>query len=237
MPSWLLLAGAGGAVNTIAFVACSRFVSHVTGTVSRLGMDVRSPAQSALWESVIVFGALILGAMSSSVIARRPGKEAASYARPLFVVAALLTTLGALGTTGIFGAVDGLVDGPRCVLFLSFLAFAMGLQNASVATSTSLMVRTTHITGPATDLAVHLATAMRATGPARVLALRHVSLRAGTIAGFTAGAGVGAWLAARFAFQALYFPAGAIVVAAWLSFVDAQRVDASTPSGEGPALR
>ena len=41
-------------------------------------------------------------------------------------------------------------------MLLSILSFAMGLQNAAVATSTGLLVRTTHLTGPATDLGIHL---------------------------------------------------------------------------------
>jgi uncharacterized membrane protein YoaK (UPF0700 family) len=200
-PSWGLLASAGGAVNAIAFVSCSRFVSHVTGAVSRLGMGASGATESLAMESGII----------------RAGKP--SPALPLLVAAALLAALGALGTSGIWGAVDGVVDGPRSVIFLSLLAFAMSLQNATVAACTGLLVRTTHMTGTITDLGVHLATATRTRGASRVLALRHVALRAGLLAGFTAGACAGAWLAGVFAFRALYFPAGAILVAALSSFV------------------
>ena len=38
-PSWMLLSLAAGAVNAGAFVVCERFVSHVTGVVSRIGID------------------------------------------------------------------------------------------------------------------------------------------------------------------------------------------------------
>ena len=40
------------------------------------------------------------------------------------------------------------------IFLLSLLAFAMGLQNAAVASTTGLAVRTTHLTGPATDLGI-----------------------------------------------------------------------------------
>ena len=40
LPSWFLLAFAAGATNSGAYFACQRFVSHVTGTVSRIGMDI-----------------------------------------------------------------------------------------------------------------------------------------------------------------------------------------------------
>lgn len=151
-PTWLLLASAGGAVNAIAFVSCSRFVSHITGAVSRLGMGASGATESLAVESGIVLGSLVLGAMSSSALARWPGRAGKPLpALPLFVVASLLAALGVLGARGIWGAVDGVVDGPRSVIFLSLLAFAMSLQNATVATCTGLMVRTTHMTGTVTD--------------------------------------------------------------------------------------
>jgi len=37
---------------------------------------------------------------------------------------------------------------------MALLAFAMGLMNATVATTTSLAVRTSHMTGPASDFGV-----------------------------------------------------------------------------------
>lgn len=220
-PSWLLLAGAGGAVNAIGFVACSRFVSHVTGTVSRIGIDAGGATERQLAvESAIVLASLVLGAVSSSVLVdgRHHRGKAPLYAAPLVVVAALLTALGALGTAGAFGALDGAADGPRSVAFLSLLAFAMGLQNAAVAASTGLIVRTTHMTGAATDLGVHLAAALHARGEARRAAVLHASLRAGKIVAFGAGAAAGAVLASAFAFKALFFPAGAVLVATALSF-------------------
>jgi uncharacterized membrane protein YoaK (UPF0700 family) len=219
-PSWVLLATAGGAVNAIAFVSCSRFVSHVTGTVSRIGIDASDRAQPIALESGLVLFALILGATAASMLAHFPTKTGrASQSLSLFIVAAMLAALAALGTTGLFGAVDGLVDGPRSVMFLALLAFAMGLQNAAVAMGTGMTVRTTHMTGPATDMGVHLANALHATGSARALALRHVALRACTITGFTFGACAGAWLAGQVAFRALYMPSGAIVIATLSSFI------------------
>lgn len=38
-PSMLLLALAAGAVNAGALAVCERFVTHVTGTVTRIGAD------------------------------------------------------------------------------------------------------------------------------------------------------------------------------------------------------
>jgi uncharacterized membrane protein YoaK (UPF0700 family) len=37
-PSWLLLSFAAGSVNTTAFFACKRFVTHMTCTATQIGM-------------------------------------------------------------------------------------------------------------------------------------------------------------------------------------------------------
>ena len=40
VPSWLLFAFSAGAVNASALYACNTFVTHVTGTVTRLGAEI-----------------------------------------------------------------------------------------------------------------------------------------------------------------------------------------------------
>lgn len=39
VPSWLLLSAAAGIVNGFAFLTCQQFVTHVTGTLTRLGLE------------------------------------------------------------------------------------------------------------------------------------------------------------------------------------------------------
>ncbi|MEZ4263720.1 MAG: YoaK family protein [Polyangiaceae bacterium] len=220
-PSWLSLAASAGAVNAVGFIACSRFVTHVTGTVSRIGIDAGAATTGAMaLESAAVLGCLVLGAVTSAVLidGRYHNGKRPLYAAPLFVVAALLTLLGVLGSGGAFGAFGADIDGPRGVAFLSLLAFAMGLQNAAVATSTGMIVRTTHLTGSTTDLGVHLATALHTRGDVRRTALRHAALRVGKITAFTAGAASGAVLAGALGFAALFFPAAIVAGATVLSF-------------------
>jgi uncharacterized membrane protein YoaK (UPF0700 family) len=120
----------------------------------------------------------------------------------------------------VFGIFGGSVEGPRDFAFLSILAFAMGLQNAAVATSTGQLVRTTHMTGPATDLGVHLTTALYVEGEARKTALRQAFLRAGKIFAFAAGGAVGAALAHTSGYGAFFVPAVVVFLATTLSFVN-----------------
>lgn len=218
-PSWLLLSFAAGAVNTIAFLACSRFVTHVTGSVSHVGMGTGSLTIAA--DYGIILGCFVMGAMASAMLIEVRGhqKRRPLYAVPLLAVICVLVGISVAGMAGVFGEFGGAIDGPNDLLFLSLLAFAMGLQNASVATSTGSLVRTTHMTGPATDLGVHLATAISVTGEPRRTAFRHAALRAGKIGSFTAGAAAGVVLASSLSYLAFLVPALIVVIATGLSFM------------------
>lgn len=101
---------------------------------------------------------------------------------------------------------------------LAVLCFAMGLQNGAVTSSTGLVVRTTHLTGPATDLGLSLSELVFLDGERRALAKRNSALRAGKIVAFITGAALAVPLSREFEYAALFVPAAAIVVANFLSF-------------------
>lgn len=216
--SWTLLAMSAGAVNAGAFVLCSRFVTHVTGTVTQLGVD------SAMWEltveSLTLLLAFILGAMASvfAIQGRIARGRRPLHAAPLIAVAALLLLAGLGGHLGLFGAMDeGEEPG---FLLLCLLGFAMGLQNASVATSTASLVRTTHLTGPATDLGVHLAVAwVSGRTQERRDMLRLASLRATKLAAFWLGAMLMVPLAGNIGFLSFALPAALVLVAVVNTFL------------------
>ncbi|MBI2392542.1 MAG: DUF1275 domain-containing protein [Deltaproteobacteria bacterium] len=226
LPSWMLLAFGAGAVNAVAFLASMRFVTHVTGTVTRLGLDVG--AWVLLLDYAIVLACFIAGAMASvlALDGRRHRGRRALWSVPLWGVALLLSSVAFAGRLGAFGDFGGAVESAGSFLLLSALAFAMGLQNGAVSTTTGLAVRTTHMTGPATDLGVHLATAYFAQGEGRVSALRGAGLRAGKIAAFAVGAAAAVPLARSFEYLAFLLPAGAVVLATVLSFAESRVRDA-----------
>ncbi|MEW5847971.1 MAG: YoaK family protein [Myxococcota bacterium] len=218
MPSWLLLAFSAGSVNAAAFLACARFVTHVTGSATRIGLDV-----GQWWLMVdyaLVLGAFVLGAMLSvlAIDGRHHRGRTPLYALPLAAVAVLLVTVAVTGHLGLLGVFGGQPEEPVDFVLLCALSLAMGLQNAAVATSTGLVVRTTHLTGPATDLGINLATSLFAQGEARRAAIRGTMLRAGKITAFIAGAIVMAAVAPRVGFLAFLLPAGNVLLAMGLSF-------------------
>lgn len=219
MPSWLFLAAAAGAVNAFAFLTCEQFVSHLSGTVTNMGLDW--PHAGIAFEYFAIVISFILGAGFSvvSIQARAWQGKQPRWATPLVIVAIILIGIAVAGHWDAFGRFGQTTspDAPPVVL-LSLLAFAMGLQNAAVATTTGLAVRTTHMTGPATDLGIHLGTAVLTGGKERRSALRGAMLRGSKVVAFMIGAGSMMSLAGNSGYLSLIAPALLVLAAAALSF-------------------
>ncbi|AMV19193.1 YoaK family protein [Planctomyces sp. SH-PL14] len=221
-PSWLLLACAAGMVNGFAFLMCEQFVTHVTGTVTRMGLEW--PVVGVAIEYAVVVVSFVLGAAVAVIVIQsraRQGKQP-RWATPLVLVVVLLVSTAIAGRGGAFGQlVRTAATEPPPVAFLSLLAFTMGLQNSAVASTTGLAVRTTHLSGPATDTGMHLGTAILADGEERRAALRGAALRGGKILAFMLGAGVAVPLTLSLDYFTLLAPAILVSVATALSFTSA----------------
>lgn len=218
LPSWLMLCLAAGAVNGTILLACERFVTHVTGTVTRLGVEMSR--LNIVLDFALVLGFFIAGSMVSglAINGRACRGKTPYFSLPLWVAAGIVAAVAVAGHGGWFGEFGGAVDEAPDFVLLCALGFAMGLQNAAVATGTGLLVRTTHLTGPATDLGVHLAELLVADRERRAVAKRHALLRAGKIAAYAVGAASSAPLSSALGFLALLVPASVIATATVLSF-------------------
>lgn len=218
-PTWMMLAFASGCVNAAAVLACERYVTHVTGTVTRIGMEVAH--LNVLFDFAMVLVAFIAGAMLSGFLINgrvHRDREPLHWA-PLVIVAVVTAGCAVAGQLGWFGSFGGQPDEPRDFVFLGLLSFASGLQNAAVATSTGLLVRTTHLTGPATDLGIHLVELALTRPELRRSSFNHALLRGGKIVAFAIGAGAGVVLARRLGFLAFLVPATIVVIATVRSFL------------------
>jgi uncharacterized membrane protein YoaK (UPF0700 family) len=218
VPSWLMLTFAAGCVNATAVLACNRFVTHVTGTVTRIGMDFDQIA--LMLDLVLVLVCFIAGAAASglAINGRAHAGRRPLYALPLLGVVVVDVAVALAGWWGWFGPFGASIDQLSDFVFLSLLSFAMGLQNGAVATSTGMLVRTTHLTGPATDLGLHVAELMFADGEKRTMARQHALLRLGKISAFAAGAAVPLALVPKIQHLVLLIPAAVTLLATWISF-------------------
>jgi uncharacterized membrane protein YoaK (UPF0700 family) len=220
VPSWLLLAAAAGFADGFAFLTSQQAVSYMTGIATRVGVEYRDVGIAA--EYGLVFLSFLAGAAASFAVitwrARTGGRD--RWAVPLFVVAGITAGVAVAGELRAFAPFGtGRAADPPPVTFLSLLAFAAGLQNGSVSATTGMAVRTTHLTGPTTDMGLLLGAALMTAGAERWAALRGAALRAGIALAFVVGAGLAVPLAGRLGYLALLVPAGFVVAAGVLSFL------------------
>jgi uncharacterized membrane protein YoaK (UPF0700 family) len=153
---WLAccLAGIAGALNAAAFYAVGFFSANMTGNISILS-DHLALSQ---WATGLFYAAIFLvfigGAVSAALMisaGRRRGMRHI-YAYGILIEAILLTVLG--------GADLWLTDHWRATCVVLGLAFLMGFQNAVGTRISGARVRTTHVSGLATDIGIELAAAI-----------------------------------------------------------------------------
>ncbi|MBC7690568.1 MAG: DUF1275 domain-containing protein [Methylotenera sp.] len=195
---WFLLSFLSGNVNVGGYLACNRFVSHVTGFATLAGVDAahgRFDAAIGILSVPIFF---LLGVMiSASLIDRRDHRgQRPQYALVMGLVALCLFVAALAGHFELFGKFGGELRLKRDYFFLALLCMASGLQNAAVTTSSGSTIRTTHLTGLTTDLGIGLVKAFTFRKKHTVLTaeMRSNYTRIGTFLSFMAGSLVGAVL-------------------------------------------
>jgi len=236
---WLALTFAAGAVNAAALAACQRFVTHITGTLTRVGADFGDIV--LMFDYCLVLLCFVAGAMMSVFLidGRRLRNREPWPTAPLVLVALLLVAVAVAGQLQSFGPFGRTVETVGDFVLLSILGFAMGLQNAAIATTTGMVVRTTHMTGPVTDMSLALATfPPGGPRPPVAAARRSVLLRGSKVAAFFVGALVASLLAARLEFAVFYLPAGVVAVAAaMLHAVLREGANKSANRSTSPSMR
>ncbi len=147
-----VLAFVAGAVNAGGFLAVGHYTSHMTGALSSMADEFVIGNLLMVGGGLAMVVAFVLGAMTTSLMINwgRRRELHSQYALPLLAEAALLLVFGVLGTSLRTGY--DLVA-PATVLLLCFV---MGLQNAIITKASQAEIRTTHMTGIATDIGIEL---------------------------------------------------------------------------------
>jgi len=140
-----LLAACAGMVNVTAFLNLNAFVSHVTGTVSRLGMRLEGSDPGEWWVALLLVVCFMVGAFLCGLIVK--GNEVHTQVDKVYYGVVLL------GNSILLVAVTFLADHE----FAKYLAAAAcGMQNGMCTMHFGAVVRTTHVTGLVTDLGLSL---------------------------------------------------------------------------------
>lgn len=159
-----IFAGNAGALNAAGFQATGVFSANMTGNASALSDHIGLGQFGLGGFFLLLVLAFIAGAFVSGLLIEAGSRRGvkAIYAYSITVEAALLVVLG---TTM-------LMSPPNASLLVLGLSFIMGLQNAVTTRISGARVRTTHISGLATDVGLLIAKAItqpqrnRATGVA-----------------------------------------------------------------------
>jgi uncharacterized membrane protein YoaK (UPF0700 family) len=193
----LSLAGLAGYVNVVVLGFFHVPVSHMSGAVSRLGIDLATRNLADLRVVVSIVGGFLAGAMVSGMVIGgrklRPGRR---YAVALLIEGGVLAVAVALLRGG-------------NALGVTLAATACGIQNAMASSYYGLDIRTTHVTGIVTDLGVMMGHWIRH----RRVPPWKLMLLLGILTGFFAGGLAGAAAFRRVGVTALAFASAACLAA------------------------
>jgi len=186
-----------GYVNASMLEVYNVPVSHMSGAVSRLGIDVGQNKTTELSQILQIVLFFVLGCVLSGFII---GSQSLKPGRQYAIVFAL---------EGLILALAAYLLGNSNSLCVPFAAMACGMQNAMASSYYGLIIRTTHLTGILTDLGVLLGHALRY----REIKWWKIGFLSGLVAGFFLGSlsaillkeptgGRGLWVAAGMCFCA-----------------------------------
>jgi uncharacterized membrane protein YoaK (UPF0700 family) len=186
-----VLALIAGFVNAVAILATHEAATHLTGVATAATAAVALgnwPVAAMLGLVALVF---VIGAAISGALLRAPRWHSMRHVSvPFFLEAASLVAGGLL-----------LDDYPTTGVALC--AFAVGLQNGTSTITTGALIRTSHVTGMLTDLAVSIGQGLQGQRWDR----RRAAVCGTVVGGFVLGAFVGAWEFTRWGGWALGWPA------------------------------
>lgn len=187
------LAAVAGALNTAAFESVGFFAANMTGNISSLSDHLAKINLSAGVFFLAIVLLFIAGSAFSTLVINAGRRRGIStiYAVNIFIEGLALIALGAAESVWTLAS-----PGAWLILCLSFL---MGLQNAVVTRISNARVRTTHVSGTATDIGIELAMLFdvlrRKESPQNTsLYLERLRLHFYTVMAFLIGGVAGIWL-------------------------------------------
>lgn len=149
-----------GAINAGGFFAFARYTSHVTGSMSLLADMVYLKQWAAAAVAMVSVLCFIAGAAHSGwvILWTQQMRFRGSYGLSMWLEAVYLLVFGLFGITALQWDTDGGLVFPSLALFL--LCFIMGMHNTVMTLLSGGAIRSTHMTGTATDLGIEISRAL-----------------------------------------------------------------------------
>ena len=145
------LSWVAGYTNALTVLTCNQVTSHMTGSVSHIGVEVAEGRWSNAGYLIGLVGVFLLGAFASGAMTEfgRLRRYQSIYVLPMGVEALVLAAFALL----VDWQAIGTLSPSNAQVWLTYLpSFAMGLQNATITRISGGVIRTTHVTGVITDL-------------------------------------------------------------------------------------
>lgn len=197
-PSWITLGALGlacgaGCINAVGFLGAQhQALSHMTGTVTNLGIGLGQADRELTGRALVVLGAFFVGCVASGLIIRQSTlKLGRRYGVALTMESALLFLSAWFFRHGATHAGDTLA------------AMACGLQNALATGYSGAVIRTTHMSGIVTDLGIAVGLLARR----EPVDWRRIRLYLVLLLGFLTGGVLGAVAFVRMGYDTLLIPA------------------------------
>jgi uncharacterized membrane protein YoaK (UPF0700 family) len=182
-----LLSSIAGALNAVGFLIAGSFTANMTGNISASADHL---ANGAILTSLSFLGlvAAFIGGASMAALAIQSGERRRIRSIYALAITGEAVILLVLGTALAFSSAN--LHETVLVIVLSFI---MGLQNAVTTMISRARVRTTHVSGMATDIGIELAALVGDTR-SRQDAVPKLGLHSLTLACFAIGGVCGALL-------------------------------------------
>ncbi len=196
-PAWVLMGAflltlSAGSINAVGFLGVHhQGISHLTGTLTLVSTRVAAATWADAAAAGLIVGSFFFGSFLSAVIIRQSSLH---MGRRYGVVLTLESVL-------LFGAVYLFEGGTVAGAYLA--SIACGLQNAMATSYSGALIRSTHMTGIVTDIAIAAGHAVRG----HAVDWFRLRLYAVLLGGFSLGGVAGAAGFARIGYRTLIFPA------------------------------
>lgn len=197
IPSWIIAGGfaltvIAGSINAVGFLSFYRQpISHMSGNVCTLGLELAAENSGLVWHTIRVICAFFMGSLLSGAIIRQSTLRAGRrYGVALAIESVFL-----------FAAVHAFRLNSAWGVYLA--AMSCGLQNAMATSYSGAVVRTTHVTGMVTDLGIACGHMLRG----QTVEWRRFRLYGVLLTGFLTGSYLGALSFNKIGYDTLLFPA------------------------------
>jgi uncharacterized membrane protein YoaK (UPF0700 family) len=229
---WWALSFQGGVLNAGGILSCGRGVSHVTGFGTSFGTEGAQGHWHAALGLLSVPLYFLTGSIVSTFLLEHPNSFTKGryygYSIVLGLIAMIALAVSLLGWWGAFGNFNASLVFRQHYILLALLSFACGLQNALFSERAGTLIRSTHMTGPVTDLGIDLGRYLliflgRGQRLERIDMKREthiIYLRAGAIGMFVVGAFMGSLFFLRYDYLGFLVPSFTALVL----FVDSFKV-------------